>query len=155
LAEAERLGVTAAKRHALEEELVAARGKAGEPWAERIAGRRQRVRDADVAVRQHVQANLPELASAIEGDGLLAVQEMVVAAEAFIQAYTKREAVVRALGALLALTGPVRPEDVGPWSRAEQAVRELTRLLAEGEPAPCIQRLHAQADAPAEEAVLA
>jgi hypothetical protein len=155
LAEAERVGVSAAKRSALESRLADARSLASEPWPERIAGRKARVRDCDAALRRHVQANLLELAGDIEGDGRAAVGAMTEAAENFVAAYSRREEVARQLGGLLSLTGPVRPEDVGPWSHAETVVREMTRWLAEGEPAPRLQRRPVQTEAPAGEAVLA
>jgi hypothetical protein len=101
LAEAERVGASASKLHQLEERLADAKAVAAQPWAERIAGRRQRVRNCDGELRRHAQEHLPELAADIEGDGLVAVQEMVVAAEAFIQAYGGREEIARQLGALL------------------------------------------------------
>jgi hypothetical protein len=46
LAQAERVGVSAAKRHALEAALAKAKGRAGEPWAERLAGAQAAARDA-------------------------------------------------------------------------------------------------------------
>lgn len=68
LAEAVRVGASATKTAALESRLAEAKALAAEPWSERISGHRQRVRDAGVAIRKHVQANLTEVAEPVEAD---------------------------------------------------------------------------------------
>src|SRR5262245_65832726 len=56
----ERTDGPAAQRRKVEAELAAARAKAAEPWDERAAGARARVRDRQVEVQAFVAAHLDE-----------------------------------------------------------------------------------------------
>jgi hypothetical protein len=156
LAQAERVGVSAAKRHALEAALAKAKGRAGEPWAERLAGAQAAARDAASALRQCVQANLLELIRPVEAEAEDAVAEMTTAAQTCLGAAHRREDAARRIGTLLAMSGAsVTPHSVGPLTRAGEAIQTITRLLQEGEPVPRLQPLPVQAEAPAGDTVTA
>jgi hypothetical protein len=53
--------VSAATRRQAEDALTRARAEAGEPWAERIAGSRAAIRDAQTEVQKFTAAHLDEL----------------------------------------------------------------------------------------------
>jgi hypothetical protein len=149
LAQAEQVGgLSGPKRHALEEALVKARARQGEPWPERLQGARGRVRACDISLREHVSQNLGALARSIEDDGEAAASDLARACTEVIEAFHRREECSRRLGALLVLTGRmVTPDDVGPPSHAEAVVREANHLLQVGEPVPRLQALQPQAPA--------
>jgi hypothetical protein len=69
---------------------------------------------------------------------------MLVAAQQFLEAYRRRSLAAQQIGALASTVARIRPGDVGPYTKAEQAVRELTRLVNEGEPAPALLRYPGQ-----------
>jgi hypothetical protein len=140
LTELERTDSTTAKRRQAEQALTTARARADEPWAERVAGARARVRDIDKELRAHVEANLLEVIAPHEADAAAAVTDMLSHAEGIVTAYRQREDAARRIGGLLALVTRVSPGDVGPLSRADQLVQEANRLLATGEPSPRLQR---------------
>jgi len=132
LAEAERVGASAAKLHTLEERLAEAKGVAAQPWAERISGHRQRVRDCDVAVRAFVAGHLDELVSGLEEEGRLAAQEVNEAAASLIAAHARRERIASAIGSLITQVARPAPGDVS-FSASEEAVpvlRQPWSLLA-------------------------
>jgi hypothetical protein len=61
-----------AQRSKLETQLAEARAKAGEPWAERIAGARPRVGDRHAEVQAFVSDHLQELVADREAEGAAA-----------------------------------------------------------------------------------
>lgn len=131
LAEAERVGVGSAERHALEEALTKAKSTAGEPWAERIAGAQAATRDADRLLREYVGAHLGKLVATLEVEGEAAAAQVDQAAAELVAAYQHREAIAAQLGQLITWVRSPSPGDVS-FSRADDAYRAAAVLLAQG-----------------------
>ncbi len=110
LAEGERLGLTATKRHSLEEALAAsAKGKADQPWPERVEGAKSAVRDADQAIRAHIASHLGELVEALEADGRVAAEKVNEAAAALVAGWLEREQIASSIAQLRHEGGPGSP----------------------------------------------
>jgi chromosome segregation ATPase len=122
LIELERRGDgSAAERTKLEKGLSAAEQRASEPWPERIEGGRRGVRDVQAQLQTFTAEHLDELVQALEASGEAAAAQLNAAAEALVEAFTRREAIAREISALYSTTGArVRPGDVS-FSRAEPA----------------------------------
>jgi chromosome segregation ATPase len=140
LVESERQGGRAAQRRQLEQALAEAKAKASEPWAERIEGARQAVRDADRKLQEFQGEHLSELVEALEADGKIATAELDAAAEALVQAFGKREEIARQIGAVASQVGRTHPGDV--TFTTAQAVAEAARELLQrgGETPPTLRR---------------
>jgi hypothetical protein len=140
LAEGERHGLSASKRHGLEERLTSAKARAAEAWPERVEGAKAAVRDADREVRAFVTTHLAELVTDLEAEGRLATEEVNAAAADLIAAQAKREQIASALGAMVTLVQAPAPGDV-TYSAAEDAARAAAGLAAAGgEVAPALRR---------------
>jgi hypothetical protein len=141
LAEAERAGAGRSTIGKIETQLVAAKGKASEPWAERIDGAKLRARDAQGEITRFVGENLIPLVEALEANGRVVSAKLTAAAQALVDAYREREAISQQITALYALTvSTPKPMAVTP-SRAEQLRREADRLLLTGgESSPVLRR---------------
>jgi chromosome segregation ATPase len=131
LAEAERVGVSATKRHALEQALAEAKARADEPWSERLEGARGAVRDADHALRDHVAAHLDELVTALEREGEAAAQAVDEAAANLFTAQLERDRIAAALGSLITRVSRPGPMDVSR-SRADELARSAAAFAAAG-----------------------
>jgi hypothetical protein len=141
LAEGERVGLTAPKRHALEEALAVAKRKADEPWQPRIEGARSAVRDADRAVREHIAGNLTELVEAKEADGRRVAEQFNETLAAAVALWLERERIASEISGLASKVAQVAPGDVS-WSKAEECFRAATGLVnAGGEEGPTLTRL--------------
>jgi hypothetical protein len=140
LAEAERVGVSAARRHGMETKLAEARSVAGQPWAERISGARSAVRDADQAIRHFIGGNLRPLVETLEADGRVATERENAAFAELVAAWSEREGIAGALSQLAVKVAAVSPGDVS-YSAASEVVRAVTALLnTGGEVAPTLSR---------------
>lgn len=149
LAEVERSGASAARRHAAEEKLGEAKQRAGEPWAERVEGAKAALRDADARVRAFVEANLGELIDGIEERGEAAASRVNSAAAELLSAVAEWRAVESELSATIV---PVHQPGVGDVSRpqpeTEAAARAVAALVAAGgERGPALERRNAPWDA--------
>jgi hypothetical protein len=140
LVESERQGGRAAERRQLEQALTEAKATAEQPWAERIEGARQAVRDADRELQEFQREHLTELVEALEADGKIATGKLNAAAEALVQAFGKREEIARQIGAVASQVGRTHPGDV--TFTTAQAVAEAARELLQrgGETAPRLRR---------------
>jgi hypothetical protein len=123
--------VTDSERTKLEHELAAARAKAHEPWAERAAGVQSAARDGDQQISLFIEENLDQLLGELSEDAEAAANAVDTAAHRLVAAFHERMLVESRVTALCALIRTPRPGDVVP-TRAEQAVREATRLLQTG-----------------------
>jgi hypothetical protein len=133
--------VSAQQRRQAEDALVRAREEVAQPWAERLAGARRAVQDADSAVRAYVAENLDVLVSELHEDAEAAAREVNGTAERFISATHERARVDRGLTALVALVRHMRPGDV-TRAQSDEAVREVTRFLERGgETAPTLRAI--------------
>jgi hypothetical protein len=147
LAHAERVGVSASKRSALEEELATAKARAAEPWAERVEGAKAAVRDADSAIREHVATHLPALVADEEAAGREVAAKINELALALVAAFSEREQIESSLGQLLVrAAGRVSPGDVTYSRAADVAVACRALLDSGGEAAVMVNRSHAPWD---------
>jgi hypothetical protein len=140
IADGERRAAPAEQRAKLEAVLASARSAAADPaLPARVEGARARVRDLRRERAAFVTEHLRELIVVHEEEGEAAVADMLAAAEQFMAAYRRRSAAAHAISGLASSVARIKPGDVGPGSRAEPVVRELGRLLMEGEPAPTLR----------------
>jgi hypothetical protein len=137
----ERQGASPAGRRAkLEQALAAARAKAAEPWAERIAGARTRIGDHQAELQRFVAENLDELVGDCERQGAAAAARLTEAAERVVAAHREREQIAGEVAALASMVGRVHPGDV-THSRGEALARTAADLLdSGGEVAPELLR---------------
>jgi chromosome segregation ATPase len=125
-------GPRAQQRRKVEQRLAEAEQAAAQPWRERIAGAEQAVRDARSAVRQHAAQHLDELVDELEQAGAEAAEFVDAAAESFVAAVERCEAVERDLIATVALTGrAMTPADVSRL-RSGEAAQAVRQFLAQG-----------------------
>jgi hypothetical protein len=131
--------VSQAQRSQLEQELAAGRAKQAEPWAERRAGLEAALRDAERAIQIFTGENFDALYAEVASDAEAAAEAVDRAANAFLGAFYERMAAERKVTALVSVVRPMRPGDIDA-TRAEQAVREVSRLLdSGGEAAPLLR----------------
>jgi hypothetical protein len=124
-------GCTAAARRKLEEALAAAKGRAEEPWAQRVEGARLAVTDARSAEQAFVGEHLAELVEDVEAAGEAAAAEINAAAEELSAAYQRWQAAAQELGALAGQVGRTHPGDVSR-SRADAAATAAADLVLQG-----------------------
>jgi hypothetical protein len=141
LIEFERHGASpTGRRPKLEQALVAARAKAAEPWAERIAGARTRIGDRHAEVQAFVAEHLDELVADRERQGEAAAARLTAAAESVLTAYADRERAASEIAGLAAMVGRTHSTDI-TRSRAEALARAAGDLVdAGGEVAPKLVR---------------
>jgi hypothetical protein len=138
LEQAVRAGASTAKA---EKALDESRARAQEPWNERIRGAQQGAVDARAALQRHTAANLDALVDVLAAQGERAAVEVDKAAERFVEAVNRREAIAAQITGLISEAGlRVRPGSVSA-SRAEAAARAAAELVtAGGEQPPRIVR---------------
>jgi chromosome segregation ATPase len=134
LVEAERNGVRPAERAKLEKALAEAETKPHLLGA-RIEGARQAVRDAEVALAQHVRDNLSELVAPLETEGQAAAERINAGAEMIVAGLAEREAIAGKISALASMVGWMQPGDVSRTA-AEDAARAASALLGAGGETP-------------------
>jgi hypothetical protein len=140
LAELERQGASAPRRHKAEETLTAAKLKQAEPWQERLDGARAAARDVDRELREFTAANLGELVEALEQEGQAVADRINAAASELIAAHAEWEAIAGRIGATITLVQAPGPYDVSR-STAEQTVRAAVVLINDGgENGPVLDR---------------
>jgi chromosome segregation ATPase len=140
LAEFERRGGRPAERRKLEQALADAKAKAAEPWAERIAGAQQRVRDQQHEMQLFVGANLSELVATLEEEGRVVAATINAACEQLLKSFAERERIAGEISQLVSLIARVQPGDVS-YSKSEQLAKLAADLLAGGgEPPPTLRR---------------
>jgi hypothetical protein len=138
----------------LESALARARGRASEPWPERLAGARRAVADQDRRIQEFIGAHYDELQAALREQGERAARRVDAAAAEIVAADAAWQALASQMSALASQLGRLRPGD-HVHSRAEAVVREAARLLdVGGELAPDVRdprlpRYAATADADA------
>jgi len=131
LTEAERTGASTTAIRKAEQELAAARERAGQRWSERAAGARAAVRDLGARTREYVGENLAELVEVHEAEGEIAAAKLNAAATELLAAAAEWNSVASMLGATITLVASPSPGDVGR-SQAEEAVRAVAVLVADG-----------------------
>ncbi len=140
LVEFERHGGRTAARTKLEEALARAKGRAAEPWQERIEGARRAGRDTDAKRQRFVAEHLTELVEVLEGDGAVATRDLNEHAERVLQAFRERERIAGEVSALASMVGRVLPGDVSR-SAAEQLAHAAAAFLERGgEIPPTLER---------------
>jgi hypothetical protein len=143
LAQLERRGGPAAKRREVEQRLAVARGKAAEPWDERVKGARLRVADAQHAVQAFAADSFDELAEALEEVGAAFAAELNAHADGVVRAYRDWQRVSTEIGQLASLAGGrARPGDVSRTQPAsdQMFVAAETLLRDGGEAGPRLRR---------------
>jgi hypothetical protein len=126
--EAERAGAPDAK---LDAALAKARARAAQPWAERVAGARRAVADADAAIQRYEVANLRGLNDGLAELGEHAARDINRAAADLVGAYERWQNISGRMSGLASAIRPTRPGDAS-FSRAERAAAEAARLLDMG-----------------------
>jgi hypothetical protein len=140
LAQAERVGGSAAERRKLEAALADARSKASEPWPERLAGTRQAEHDAEQAVREYVAEHLAELVAEEQADGGAAAERINAGIVEVLAGYAEWEASAGRISSMASTVGRIHPGDV-TRSRCEAVAQEARKLLdAGGEQVPRLER---------------
>jgi hypothetical protein len=140
LAELERQGASAPRRHKAEETLAAAKLKQAEPWQERLDGARAAARDVDRQLREFTAENLAELVETLEQEGQAVADRINAAAAELVSAHADWEAIAGRIGATISMVSHPGPYDVSR-STAEQTVRAAVALINDGgEQAPQLDR---------------
>jgi hypothetical protein len=132
--------------------LAKARAEAVEPWAQRGAGARAALKDADAEIRRFVGENYDSLAGEVEQDARDAAERVDAALGELVAAYREREAIVGRFNVLIGAVGRVEPGMV-PFSRCEPVVRAAERVLEAGGEVPPIPKRDPRGPIHGEEAV--
>jgi chromosome segregation ATPase len=128
---------SAAERTKLERALNEAESRVSERWAERIAGARAAVADAQGAIRDYSAANLDELVAGLTREGEAAAERVNSAAEALVEACRRHGAIGSQISATIHGAGiHVTPDDVSRPRAGEVARAAATLLQRGGEEAP-------------------
>jgi hypothetical protein len=143
LAELERRGLAGAdvgaQRKKLEAELAKAKAEAAEPWAERISGGQQAVRDHEQQVALFVGQHFPELYGELAEDAEAATGRFNHLCNELLAAYYERMTVESRVTALNAMVRQPEPNAVFR-TRAEAVAQAVNALLqGGGEAAPLLR----------------
>lgn len=123
-----------------EKNLAAAKEKANEPWAERIAGLRHAVRDHNQAVQQHIAASYPELAAELADEATEAARAVDDAIRELDRCYQAREQVHARFDAMIAAAVGRSEPGLVPPSRVQALASAGADVLLQGGERPPIAR---------------
>jgi hypothetical protein len=118
----------------------AERGASQSVWVARVDGAKRRVRDADIAVAEHVRSNLAALLRELEAEARVVAAAEDRAALDFVEANYACQQIAARLGGVL---GRVRRPEVGDVSflRGDELARQARAFLdAGGEEPPAVAR---------------
>ena len=126
------------KVRAVEKALAAARARAGEPWAERIAGAREAARQADDAAKRHATTHYEELAQELRAEAEAAAARVDAAMADVLAARSEHTAVSARASALVVGAGGRNSYGMVPASRIDGVAREIDSVMLQhgGERAP-------------------